>query len=211
MNSASRTDILARVRQSQIRAHLPEPQQGLPEKLTPQKLDPAVLLKRLEAEFELLGVETYVENSESSLRQRVKGLISQKSILSWDAEQLPYDAGTCLQGEQVYFGTGSKEEQARAEIGLTSCEAVIAETGSQAMISGPGKPRTASLLPYVHLVIIRRSDIVLSMGEFFEAFKTREFLPYLVFITGPSRTADIELALTLGVHGPGKIIAVIGP
>jgi L-lactate dehydrogenase complex protein LldG len=209
--SSSRTDILTRLRQSQLRAVLPEPAQGLPDGIAPKKLDPTALLERLQAEFKLLGVETYVENSEEAVRQRVKGLITQKSILSWDANQLPYDAGQCLEGEKVYFGHDSKNDQATAEIGLTSCEAVLAETGSQAMISGPGKPRTASLLPYTHVVVIRRSSIVFGMGEFLQNFKSRELLPYLVFITGPSRTADIALVIALGVHGPGKIIAVIGP
>ena len=211
MANDSRTDILARVRQSQLRAHLPEPQTGLPERLTPRKPDAAALLERLEAEFKLLGVETHVENSEEAVQARVASVVAGKKILSWDEDQLPYGAAKCLQGETVYFGRDSKHEQAKADIGLSGCEAVLAETGSLAMISGPGKPRTASLLPYVHLVVIRRDSIVFSMGEFFEEFKKHGQLPYLVFITGPSRTADIELALTLGVHGPGKIIAIIGP
>jgi L-lactate dehydrogenase complex protein LldG len=79
------------------------------------------------------------------------------------------------------------------------------------MVSGPGRPRTASLLPITHVVVIRGADILQGMGEFFERFRQQALLPYVVFITGPSRTADIELSLTLGVHGPGKVIAVIGP
>ncbi len=211
MDNASRTDILARVRQSQVRAYIPEAAAGLLKGLTPKKLEPVDLLARLLEELKLLGVDTFVEDSEASVQGRVKGLVTGKKILGWDADQLPYDVGKCLQSEMVYYGRDSKHEQAKADIGLTSCEAVLAETGSLAMISGPGKPRTASLLPYDHVVVIKRSSIVLSMGEFLANFKTREVLPYLVFITGPSRTADIELVLALGVHGPGKITAVIGP
>ncbi len=214
MDKASRTSILARVRQSQIRGFIPESPEGLPDGLVAKKTDPADLLFRLQEEFNLLGVKTFIEASEEAVCDRVQKLIAGKSVLSWDLDQLPYGLGKgleiSLQNQTVYYGRDSKEDQAKAEIGLTGCEAVLAETGSLAMISATGKPRTASLLPYVHVVVIRRSDIVMSMGEFLEKHKSREWLPYLVFITGPSRTADIELSLTLGVHGPGEVIAVIG-
>ena len=215
MDNASRASILARVRQSQIRGFIPESPQGLPDELVAKKIDSADLMFRLQEEFNLLGVKNFIENSEAAVRDRVKNLIAGKSVLSWDLDQLPYNLGKglekSLQGQTVYYGRDPKQDQAKAEIGLTGCEAVLAETGSLAMISSAGKPRTASLLPYVHVVVIRRADIVLGMGEFFGKFKARESLPYLVFITGPSRTADIELSLTLGVHGPGEVIAVIGP
>lgn len=215
MDNVSRTAILARVRQSQIRGFIPESPEGLPDRLVAKKPDPADLLFRLQEEFNLLGVKNFIEDSEEAVCNRVQNLIAGKPMLSWDLDQLPYGLGkrleNSLQNQIVYYGRDPKEDQAKAEIGLTGCEAVIAETGSLAMISEGGKPRTASLLPYVHVVVIRRADIVLSMDEFFEKFKTRELLPYLVFITGPSRTADIELSLTLGVHGPGEVIAVVGP
>lgn len=211
MADSARLAILARVRQAQVRAQIPEPKTELPATLAYASMDTAALLARTLEEFALLGVESHVEDSEAGVRERVRGLISGKPILSWDAAQLPYGAGDCLKGEKVYYGSDPKEDQGKADIGLTGCRNVLAETGSLAMTSGPGRPRSASLLPITHVVLIRREDILLGMGQFFEAFKSQGELPYLVFITGPSRTADIELSLTLGVHGPGRLIAIIGP
>jgi L-lactate dehydrogenase complex protein LldG len=216
MSADARLAILARVRQAQVRAHIPEAKAGLPERLAYPAQDAAALLHRLEEEFKLLGVEVFTETTEEAVRKRVTGFIAGKAILSWDAGQLPYGVGACLTGEKAVYGGDEKHEQGKADIGLTGCESAIAETGTLAMTSGPGRPRSASLIPITHVVVIRRQDILLGMGEFFRKFQAGASrdgsgLPYVVFITGPSRTADIELSLTLGVHGPGRVIAVIGP
>jgi L-lactate dehydrogenase complex protein LldG len=202
---------LARVRQAQVRAYLPEAPQGLPPRLAYPPTAPAARRARFLEELKLLGVEAYVEADEAAVRARVKSLIAGKSILSWDPDRLPYGAGEPLKGETVAYGRDPRERQAQAEIGLTGCEAALAETGSLAMVSGPGRPRTASLLPITHVAVVREGDLLQGMGEFFARYGRNPVLPYLVFITGPSRTADIELSLTLGVHGPGKVIAVMGP
>lgn len=207
----ARLAILARVRQAQVRAFIPETKAGLPERLAYPPTTAASRRARLLEEFKALGVEAYPEETEAGVLRRVRSLIAGKAVLSWDADRLPYGCGEVLRGEKVHYGKDPKEEQGKAEIGLTGCENAIAETGTLAMTSGPGRPRSASLMPITHVVVIREADIVQGMGEFFEKFRRSPELPYLVFITGPSRTADIELSLTLGVHGPGRVIAVIGP
>ena len=211
MTASSRLAILARVRQAQVRAYIPETQEGLPKKLAYPPTTPEGRQARLLEEFKLLGVEAHVESSAAGVRERLATILGSQSILSWDPERLPYGAGETLRGRTVYSGRDPKAEQGKAEIGLTGCESVLAETGSLAMVSGPGRPRAASLMPMTHVVLIKPEDIVQGMGEFFARFGQSPELPYLVFITGPSRTADIELSLTLGVHGPGRVIAILGP
>jgi L-lactate dehydrogenase complex protein LldG len=222
MSADARLAILARVRQAQVRAYIPEAKSGLPERLAYPAMDLSALRFKLLEEFALLGVETHVEATEADVRKRVSALLSGKTVLSWDADQLPYGTGACLPAEgaegagKTWFGSDSKDDQGKAEIGLTGCENAIAETGTLAMTSGPGRPRSSSLMPITHVVVIRAADILLGMGEYFRKAKERRArdsspLPYVVFITGPSRTADIELSLTLGVHGPGHLVAVIGP
>lgn len=182
------------------------------EKLERPTFDTSDCLKRFKEELGLLGVECYVESDGEAVKQRLVLLLEGKSILSWDATHLPYDVGRILEGRPVVFGRDDRIAQARADTGLTGCDAAIAETGSLVLISEEGKARTASLLPFEHVAIVRRSEIYYSMAEFFEK-KRKEVAraSYLNIITGPSRTADIELSLTLGVHGPGKLTVVIGP
>jgi L-lactate dehydrogenase complex protein LldG len=208
----ARTAVLAKVRAAQVKAFIPEPPPGLPARMAYPRMDLPGLKARLMKELELLGVVAYLEASDEDVRARVKSLVAGKTVLSWDKDQLPCGTGACLEGETVLYATASKAEQGQAEFGLTGVEAAIAETGSFVMQAGAGRPRTASLLPYNHVAVIRGSDILLGMGEFFDRTKQKSGpMPYFVFATGPSRTADIELSLTLGVHGPGEVYAVIGP
>jgi L-lactate dehydrogenase complex protein LldG len=168
-------------------------------------------LDRFLHELAALGVDAHVEASAAAVRARVAELVDGRRVFSWDAEQLPYDTGTVLPAATA-TGASARDVQAAADIGVTGCHAAIAETGSLVVLSGRGTPRAASLLPAVHVCVVQASQLCPTMGEFF-ATRSQAIAAAAccTFITGPSRTADIELTLTLGVHGPGKVIVVVGP
>jgi L-lactate dehydrogenase complex protein LldG len=93
------------------------------------------------------------------------------------------------------------------DVGITSCDCAIAETGTLMMCSRPGQERVASLLPPMHIAVVERQQIVPDLIDAFRLLQDRglDQLPSNVtWITGPSKTGDIELQLTTGVHGPGK-------
>jgi L-lactate dehydrogenase complex protein LldG len=104
---------------------------------------------------------------------------------------------------------------AGADIGLSGADFAIAETGTLALAALPGQMRGVSLLPPVHVAVIRSTQIVASMADCLALLQAdgatlpERLTSCLAFITGPSRTADIELSLTVGVHGPGELHLVI--
>jgi L-lactate dehydrogenase complex protein LldF len=91
------------------------------------------------------------------------------------------------------------------KVGLTECAAGIANTGSVVLLDA-GETLKASLLPESHLVILRASQLVADLPE---ALAQTRGAPNAVLVTGPSRTADIEMTLTIGVHGPKEIIVFL--
>ncbi len=92
-----------------------------------------------------------------------------------------------------------KREIAECDLGITGADAAFPETGTLLLRSSPEKPRGVSLLPRVHLALIAPTILRADLAPAFTEFKNDG---YFVFITGPSRTADIELTVTIGVHGP---------
>ena len=106
-----------------------------------------------------------------------------------------------------------KENAARAEIGLTGVDYALAETGSLVLLARPEQPRSVSLLPPVHIALIRPGQIIRGFDELFELLRSdleaTGIKSAVTFITGPSRTADIELTLVVGVHGPQQLHAVL--
>ena len=99
-----------------------------------------------------------------------------------------------------------RERMLAAGIGISSVTAAVAETGSLALASAPGSERVASLLPPVHVAIVGSDQIVADLFDLFAMMEpSKPQMPTnLVLITGPSKTGDLELRLTTGVHGPGK-------
>ncbi|MEW6405652.1 MAG: LUD domain-containing protein [Chloroflexota bacterium] len=87
-------------------------------------------------------------------------------------------------------------------VGVTKAICGLADTGSVLIVNGDGGPLQASLLPEVHIAVLKKSTILPSLENAMDFVRGKESA---VFITGPSRTADIEMTLTIGVHGPGEI------
>ncbi len=101
-------------------------------------------------------------------------------------------------------------------IGLTSVDAAFASTGSVALAPGPGRSRAASLLPLRHIMLVPLSRIYPTVEDWLrflrQAGRLSDLLQrsaQIVFVTGPSKSADIELILALGVHGPQVVHAVV--
>ena len=92
--------------------------------------------------------------------------------------------------------------------GITGALAGIAETGTLVIQSGERRPLTASLLPGIHISVLQASDIEESLEKVF-THRMVETFESVVLVSGPSRTADIEMSLTIGVHGPGELFVFI--
>jgi L-lactate dehydrogenase complex protein LldG len=110
---------------------------------------------------------------------------------------------------------GVKADFFTAEVGITNVHRLIAETGTVVMASKPDEPRSASLLPPVHIALAECSQLLPDLFDLFDLFSptaTRtQILPpsCLTLITGPSKTGDIELKLVTGVHGPGEVHVIM--
>lgn len=108
------------------------------------------------------------------------------------------------------------EGPARADdaVGVTAAFAGIAETGTLALLSGPECPTTLALLPGTHIVVLPQARLVGTYEEVWAKLRASaggaRFMPRVVnWITGPSRTADIEQTLLLGAHGPQRLHIVL--
>jgi len=96
-------------------------------------------------------------------------------------------------------------------VGITGCFCAVAETGTLMLCSSPGTPAAVSLLPETHIAIVRASRILPYMEDAWNLARTElGKLPRAVnFISGPSRTGDIEQTIVLGAHGPYRVHLVI--
>ena len=96
-------------------------------------------------------------------------------------------------------------------VGITGAFCAVAETGSLMLLSGPQKWASASLLPETHIAIVAASRIVGAMEDAFALARAEHGeLPRAVnFISGPSRTGDIEQTIVLGAHGPYRVHVIV--
>lgn len=106
--------------------------------------------------------------------------------------------------------TATTEDLGRIGLGVTGADAAFARSGTIALWSGPGRSRMASLVPEVHVAVLDAGLVSPSLSEWAaihpDALKRAS---NLVFIGGPSRSADIEMTLSIGVHGPRALHVIL--
>ncbi len=105
-----------------------------------------------------------------------------------------------------------KEEIFSMDCGITTSRGGIADTGSVIMVPSAAEPRLLSLAVPVHLVVVESAALFPTLGAFLDTGEFQADTPSnLVLVSGASRTADIELTLTVGVHGPKVfLVALVG-
>jgi L-lactate dehydrogenase complex protein LldG len=188
-------------------------------------------LARFRVEFEAVGGVFHRAAGASAIPEVIGRLARERQgrrLITWHPEALGADWGEALRAAGLIVdvmpaGALADERErpalrrliADAEVGVTGADLAVAETGSLVLIAGRGRPRTTSLLPPCHVAIFGRGALVESLaqaGVFLEAWHHGAVPAWkggaINVITGPSRTADIELTLTRGVHGPKELHAI---
>ncbi len=114
------------------------------------------------------------------------------------------------QGVTCFEGWADRERLVDCDLGITAAQWGVAETGSLVLFSSSERHRLVSLVPPVHACVLEGGTILPALGDALDAARAEDPLPHLVtLITGPSRTADIELTLVVGVHGPKALHVVV--
>jgi L-lactate dehydrogenase complex protein LldG len=119
-----------------------------------------------------------------------------------------------LEGEPISIHTAFSPDPAIREktmasfIGITAPDLAIADCAAIVQATRTGQPRSTSLLPSIHIALIRRENLVADMNEAYAILTKKQLGDSMVFISGPSKTADIEAHLVHGAHGPREMYAV---
>jgi L-lactate dehydrogenase complex protein LldG len=99
-----------------------------------------------------------------------------------------------------------------ADAGITTSDFALADTGTLVVLASPDQHRLDSLAPAVHIALLRATDLVANLEELFARLVSANAFhssSAITFIRGPSRTADIELTLSVGVHGPKRLHVIV--
>lgn len=105
----------------------------------------------------------------------------------------------------------TRNAEANDQVAVSVAWAGIAETGTLALLSGEDTPTTLNFLPDNYICLLRRADLVTHMEDVWDRIRAeRDGMPRtLNFITGPSRTADVEQTIQLGAHGPRQLLVIV--
>ncbi len=203
MQSASRDKILNKIKQA-LQETVPVPFPGIDEN--------QVLFTDKNEEHDLLFADNFTRllgrfsfcEDEKELTQQLAALLAARQM----------DKVYCIEEPVIellhrnQLPIGFWKELASCDASITTCEALVARTGSILLSSKTASGRTASVYAPIHICIAYTSQLVFDIKDALELMtaKYKNAMPSLItFATGPSRTADIEKTLVVGVHGPKEV------
>ncbi|MCL4870339.1 MAG: LUD domain-containing protein [Anaerolineae bacterium] len=211
-----RETILQAIRDGLKQAVLPEARPQPPVNTLPRA---AATLSTFITELTHVSGQVIQCDTPQAAAQQVAALCQERGwqeALAWEWAEIgcPGLAEALAQaGVRVVHDDHDPHTLAHIPVGLTGAEAGLAESGTLLLRKRAGRSALASLLPPVHIALLPASRVVPDMVSYFELVgDAAAFIrdtSNLVFITGPSRTGDIEQVLTLGVHGPKELIVVL--
>lgn len=186
----------------------------------------ADLIKQFEAELKKVGeVFRAVANAEAVYAHLEKLALYQKAktAVGWEAPIIS-DAGLFKALEKAGVELTLNDEKrspaefvkktTEADIGISCVDYALAYTGTLILLTGKGKARSVSLLPPIHVAIVRPEQILRGLDDLFPLLEYHGSVDTascsaVTFITSPSRTADIEMTLVVGVHGPQQLHVIL--
>jgi L-lactate dehydrogenase complex protein LldG len=208
----SRDNILHRVRTALGRSAGQAVTDPPPVRIRVPVMDMDTRLAGMMSRLEALAGTTQRVNTTAGARAFVAEAIEGKTAVASNAPYLQECGITSLPGVRsgIRDVTELTQACAAADIGITSADYALADTGTLVMLASPREARLVSLLPPMHIAVVPQDRILSGLDELFSLLpRPADQTSSMVLITGPSRTADIEQILVRGVHGPGQICVVV--
>jgi L-lactate dehydrogenase complex protein LldG len=208
----SRATILHRVRTALGRSEgqpIPEPP---PVRLRIPEIERERRIASVRRAVEALAGKTHRAATPDDARECVATVLAGRSAVASNAPFLAECGITTLPGVRTGFADEPtlRAACASADVGITSADYVLADTGTLVVLSSPNESRMISLLPPAHIAAVQASRILTGLDELFSVLPhPADITSSMVMITGPSRTGDIEMTLVRGVHGPGEFTVVV--
>jgi L-lactate dehydrogenase complex protein LldG len=171
-----------------------------------QKFD---LVQKLKIEFESAG-GIFIRSKFEKVFDEVSKIINDEKIDKIFIESFDNELDNLLKNlpaKQIMIQPHSVKQIAEVDASITGCDFLIAETGTIVLKHTSNRFKSGALLPRVHIVIANEGQIFGTLEEVFS--RIDEKFDSLLFITGPSRTADIEKVIVRGVHGPQKVYLIL--
>jgi len=178
---------------------------------SPARSETYDLVERFTTELQAVGGNVHQVKDEAEARRVVQMLVAARQRVAATPDLRDW-IGAGVEVATVADAAGSfRDYLAQADLGLSSVDYAIAETGTLVIGASRTHPRTLGVLPPVHIAVLRREQIVPTLSDAVAHLRrSRPAMPScLALHTGPSRTGDIEQTLTVGVHGPGELHVVL--